>query len=219
MVRRTIAVGVVAVGLPGHRCTCTGSADLAEADTITACQKKFLRIVSDASKCKAGERVVTWNKHGSRAGRPGRACRPSWASRARPAGERPSRTGGSPPDATGPAGPAGPAGAGGPARTCWATGPQGPPLESLNALDGLACTRQDGSAGTVDDLDRRGEPDRAHVRGGSPPLPPPPPPPPTGGLVINEIDYDQVGADSGGFVEIANRPASAIASTAWRSFS
>jgi hypothetical protein len=33
----------------------------------------------------------------------------------------------------------------------------------------------------------------------------PPPPPPTGAkLVINEIDYDQVGADSGGFVEIAN---------------
>ena len=39
--------------------------------------------------------------------------------------------------------------------------------------------------------------------------PPPPPPPPTGGLVINEIDYDQVGADSGGFVEIANTTTSA----------
>jgi hypothetical protein len=39
------------------------------------------------------------------------------------------------------------------------------------------------------------------VDGGSPP----PPPPPTGGdLVINEIDYDQVGADTAGFVEIAN---------------
>jgi hypothetical protein len=33
---------------------------------------------------------------------------------------------------------------------------------------------------------------------------PPPPPPGGGDLVINEIDYDQVGADSGGFVEIAN---------------
>jgi hypothetical protein len=30
-----------------------------------------------------------------------------------------------------------------------------------------------------------------------------------GGLVINEIDYDQVGADTGGFVEIANRGSSA----------
>jgi hypothetical protein len=39
--------------------------------------------------------------------------------------------------------------------------------------------------------------------------PPPPPPPPTGTLVINEIDYDQVGADTGGFVEIANAGSSA----------
>ena len=32
-----------------------------------------------------------------------------------------------------------------------------------------------------------------------------PPPPPTGGrLVINEVDYDQVGTDGDGFVEIAN---------------
>jgi hypothetical protein len=38
--------------------------------------------------------------------------------------------------------------------------------------------------------------------------PPPPPPPPSGNLVINEIDYDQVGADVDGFVEIANRGAS-----------
>ena len=36
-----------------------------------------------------------------------------------------------------------------------------------------------------------------------------PPPPPSGDLVINEIDYDQVGADSGGFVEIANTGGSA----------
>jgi hypothetical protein len=38
--------------------------------------------------------------------------------------------------------------------------------------------------------------------------PPPPPPPPTSGLVINEIDYDQVGTDGGGYVEIANVGAS-----------
>jgi hypothetical protein len=37
----------------------------------------------------------------------------------------------------------------------------------------------------------------------------PPPPPPAGGLVINEIDYDQVGSDTGGFVEIANAGSSA----------
>ena len=34
--------------------------------------------------------------------------------------------------------------------------------------------------------------------------PPPPPPEPRFGLVLNEVDYDQVGADSGGFVEITN---------------
>ena len=33
---------------------------------------------------------------------------------------------------------------------------------------------------------------------------PPPPPPPGAELVINEIDYDQVGADGRGFVEIYN---------------
>ena len=41
--------------------------------------------------------------------------------------------------------------------------------------------------------------------GGAPPPPPPPPPPePRFGLVVNEIDYDQVGADGDGFVEITN---------------
>jgi hypothetical protein len=34
--------------------------------------------------------------------------------------------------------------------------------------------------------------------------PPPPPPPGESALVINELDYDQVGADADGFVEIAN---------------
>ena len=38
---------------------------------------------------------------------------------------------------------------------------------------------------------------------------PPPPPPPASELVINEIDYDQVGTDSGGFVVIYNAGGSA----------
>ena len=33
---------------------------------------------------------------------------------------------------------------------------------------------------------------------------PPPPPPGAAELVLNEIDYDQVGADTGGFIEIYN---------------
>jgi large repetitive protein len=87
-------------------------------------------------------------------------------------------------------------------------GPQGPPLASLDALEGSACTRQDGSAGTVDISTGAGDLIELECVGGSPP---PPPPPPSGGLVINEIDYDQVGADTGGFVEIANTTGEAIA--------
>ena len=62
---RTIAVGLVALGLAGGAAAlAAGSATSRSQDTITACQKRFVRIVSDASKCKAGERVVTWSKQG-----------------------------------------------------------------------------------------------------------------------------------------------------------
>jgi len=40
-----------------------------------------------------------------------------------------------------------------------------------------------------------------HCEGGGGP---PPPPPPDTDLVINEVDYDQVGTDGGGFVELKN---------------
>jgi hypothetical protein len=95
----------------------------------------------------------------------------------------------------GPAGPAGP------------PGPKGDPgagLSKLNGLDGLACTRDDGTSGTVDlEIANDGDVTLLCTTGDSPP--PPPPPPPTGGkLVINEVDYDQVGTDGDGFVEIEN---------------
>ena len=48
------------------------------------------------------------------------------------------------------------------------------------------------------------------VAGGSPPPPPPPPPPTTPGLVLNEVDYDQVGTDGDGFVELNNAGTSAL---------
>ncbi len=38
----------------------------------------------------------------------------------------------------------------------------------------------------------------------------PPPPPPAAKLVINEVDYDQVGADGAGFVEIKNTGTTAL---------
>jgi hypothetical protein len=96
------------------------------------------------------------------------------------------------PGPTGPAGPPGP------------KGDPGAGLSKLNGLDGLACTRDDGTNGTVDlEIANDGDVTLLCTTGDSPP--PPPPPPPTGGkLVINEVDYDQVGTDGDGFVEIEN---------------
>ena len=82
-------------------------------------------------------------------------------------------------------------------------GPKGDPGTGVRFVDGLGgtpCTTFDGGAGKVEvgatatDLITF-----TCEASGSPP-------PPASGrhLVINEVDYDQVGADTGGFVEIAN---------------
>ena len=118
---------------------------------------------------------------------PARATRPTsrGTSRARPA-------------LAGPAGPAGPPGPKGhPGRRAI---PARGSARSTRST-GTACKTFDGAAGHVEvgstatDLITL-----TCETGGSPP------PPPTGSahLVINEVDYDQVGADTGGFVEIAN---------------
>jgi Lamin Tail Domain/Collagen triple helix repeat (20 copies) len=108
--------------------------------------------------------------------------------------------------APGPAGPIGPAGPAGPAGQA---GPRGQGLTGLGDLSGLPCTRSDGSAGAVGltvpadgvvEIRCSSQP----VPPPPPPAPPPPPPPGAPDLIINEIDYDQVGADGGGFVELAN---------------
>jgi hypothetical protein len=100
-------------------------------------------------------------------------------------------------DVQGPVGPAGPAGPAGPPGP---KGDSGSGVSSVAALAGTACKTFDGANGHVEigstatDLITL-----TCEAGGSTP-------PPTGNarLVINEVDYDQVGADSGGFVEIAN---------------
>lgn len=173
---------------------------------IVACQKAggFLRVVDAASRCRRGERVVTWSIRGP-------------AGEAGPVGpEGPAGLQGDPgpAGAEGPAGPQGPpgetgqAGAAGPAGPAGPQGPQGPPgepLESIAALEGSACDRADGSSGSVEvGTAASNLIELRCVDGASPPPPPPPPPPPTSDLVVNEIDYDQVGTDAGGFVEIAN---------------
>lgn len=103
----------------------------------------------------------------------------------------------------GPAGPAGPKGDAGPAGPAGPKGDPGAALSSVDGLAGTACRTFDGAAGQVvvgatatDLITLTCETGQA----------PPPPPPPAAGpqLVINEVDYDQVGADAGGFVEIAN---------------
>jgi Lamin Tail Domain len=103
---------------------------------------------------------------------------------------------------------AGPAGEPGPAGPQGPKGDPGAGLTKLADLAGIACTTDGGGAGKVE-LDFAGD-DTVLFRcvAGGPP--PPPPPPPTSGLVINEVDYDQVGADSDGFVELKNTGAAAI---------
>jgi hypothetical protein len=103
----------------------------------------------------------------------------------------------------GPPGPEGPAGPAGPA------GPKGDPgagLSELNDLDGLACTRDDGKAGKVDlEIASDGDVTLLCAAGS-----PPPPPPGDATLVLNEVDYDQVGTDGEGFVELKNVGAEAV---------
>ncbi len=103
-------------------------------------------------------------------------------------------------------GTAGPAGEPGPAGPAGPAGPKGDPGAGLTSVDDLAgtpCTTFDGAAGRIEVGSTATDLITLTCETGAAP---PPPPPPTGSekLVINEVDYDQVGADTGGFVEIAN---------------
>jgi lamin tail-like protein len=93
----------------------------------------------------------------------------------------------------GPKGDPGPQGEPGP------KGDPGPGLTNLGDLQGIPCTPEDGGSGKVE-LDVAGD-DTVLLRcvGAAAP-----PPPPASELAINEVDYDQVGADADGFVEIKN---------------
>jgi hypothetical protein len=150
--------------------------------TIDACRNLrhgLVRIVFNDNACKRNEAQLAWNAQG-------------------PAG---------PAGAAGPAGPAGAkgdTGAAGPAGPAGAKGDSGAGLGSVNGLAGTACTTFDGAPGHVEIGATATDLITLTCETGV--SPPPPPPPPTGGakLVINEVDYDQVGTDTGGFVEIAN---------------
>jgi lamin tail-like protein len=93
----------------------------------------------------------------------------------------------------------GPKGEPGPQGEPGPKGDPGPGLTNLGDLQGIPCTPEDGGSGKVE-LDVAGD-DTVLLRcvGAAAP-----PPPPASELAINEVDYDQVGADADGFVEIKN---------------
>ena len=91
-------------------------------------------------------------------------------------------------------------------------GDPGTVVSGLKTLDGVPCVAEDSAAGEIKvtigangdvSLVCEAAPDE------QPPAPPPPPPVGSAELVINEVDYDQVGTDGNGFVEIHNTGAAA----------
>ncbi len=191
---RALALGVAALSLTVGGASAGLDAAAAD-DVIKACRHKsgVLLIPSAGKTCKRSEQALSWNVKGP-------------AGPAGPAGANGVAGKDGAPGPAGPAGPRGETGATGPAGPAGPAGPQGPPgpggsIAAIEALNGIACTTAESTQGTVS---VETEIDGAIVLtcdgGGSPP----PPPPPDATLVINEIDYDQVGADSGGFVEIYN---------------
>jgi Lamin Tail Domain len=107
----------------------------------------------------------------------------------------------------GDAGPAGPAGAKGD------KGDPGTVVTGLATLKGVPCIASDEAAGEIEvTIAANGDVALKCVAAPDEPPPPPPPPPPgdPAKLVLNEVDYDQVGTDGNGFVEIANTGGSAV---------
>ncbi len=168
--------------------------------TINACRTKVLgslRVVAVSGKCRKNELPITWNTTGPKGdpGPAGVAGAPGPAGAAGPAGTA------GPPGAKGADGPSGPAGPQGP------KGDPGGAIEEIGDLNGVGCTTTAGADGEVlVDVNGADDITLECIASDEEPPPPPPPPPPDGTpkLVINEVDYDQAGADHDGFVEIYN---------------
>jgi large repetitive protein len=177
---RAAVLAAAAVAVVAGAAIVQGASSQSEPAVIHSCKHRStgqLRAVLDPGRCRKSERPLSWSVTGP-VGPQGPAGAPGEAGAAGAAG---------PPGPPGPAGPAGP------------KGDSGTGITSLNELDGVACTREGGSKGTVE-LEIADDGDivfLCEVAGE---------PPPSEGarLVINEVDYDQVGADGDGFVEIAN---------------
>jgi Lamin Tail Domain len=86
-------------------------------------------------------------------------------------------------------------------------GDPGTVVSGLTTLEGVPCVAEDSAAGEIKvTTGANGDVSLTCEAAPDEPAPPPPPPPPveTAKLVINEVDYDQVGTDGNGFVEIHN---------------
>ena len=111
-------------------------------------------------------------------------------------------------------GPAGPKGDPGPPGAKGETGPAGPKggpgdgLSNVNALAGTGCTTFDGSPGHVEVGATATDLITLTCETGAGP-----PQAGSAQLVLNEVDYDQVGADTDGFVEIADAGSSPAATS------
>ena len=99
-------------------------------------------------------------------------------------------------------GPKGDTGAQGPPGPAGPKGEAGGRLGSIEELAGTACTTFEGGAGRVEIAVTAT--DSITFRCAEEKATPPPPATRSAKLVLNEVDYDQVGADTTGFVEIAN---------------
>ena len=194
---RTLALALLTVGIVAS-VSAAGRSPRSPTDVIQACRHErsgLLRVVSHAGSCRRSERALSWNAAGPAGaqGPPGPAG-PTGADGA--AG------------AAGPAGATGPQGLSGPAGPAGPVGPAGPAGESIDSvadLAGIACTTEAGAAGTVAVATAAGNAISLTCSTSAPP-----PPPAEKTVVINEIDYDAVGADGGGFVELRNNGAAEV---------
>ena len=179
MNRNMIAIaGAATAVLAGAAAMATAAGDAPT--TIDACRNfrhGLVRIVFDVNGCKRNEAHISWNVQGP----------------AGPAGSA---------GVAGVAGPKGDAGATGPVGPAGPKGDSGAALSSVDGLAGSTCTTFDGAAGHVEIGATATDLITLTCETGI--TPPPPPPPGSAHLVINEVDYDQIGVDTGGFVEIAN---------------
>jgi Lamin Tail Domain len=107
----------------------------------------------------------------------------------------------------------GEAGAAGPPGPKGDKGDPGTVVSGLKTLEGVPCVAEDSAAGEIQvTIGAAGDVTLTCVAAPDEPAPPPPPPPPAepAKLVINEVDYDQVGTDANGFVEIHNAGGAAV---------